>query len=263
MPSSSFLIGSHANIPETTVTVVANSNSEDLTFPAGSYYVHDTSSSRSALTTLASLIATHGDLSSCTGTLQRNRYINLTANAAFTASFDDTTLMDVLGITANFTTSQASQTAQGYSGYMFVPGKMPIEDGRPGTQGFRAYDTSVGQAGPGQVVSYQRNYHTKNGFEWRFVDNDRVWTASELAGEWVSMFRNVLRRFYKIKHYAGLENDEASTAAIDLSSVTTQGPYIMDPGRGAVMESYEKGIGNIYDYLDHCGLKVVSTSEYS
>lgn len=263
MPTSSFVVGSHATIPATTLTVVANSNSEDLTFPAGAYYVDDPTSSLSAVATFASIVQTHGDISSCTGTLCQDRLTRFTANIAWTCSFNDNRLRDLLGITGNLTTSQTTQTGSEPSGYLWVPGKLPLEKGRPGTQGLRRYDTTVGMSGPGQVTAQQTNYHVMNEFSFEAVLEERGWTESEANGEYIAFFRNVLRKFYKVKHYRGLTNEEGSDTAINLGSVTTQGPYIMDPGRSDIVEKYEETVPGVYDYLQDHSIPVVGTTEYT
>ena len=261
MALSSWVIGSHAAIPETTVTVVANSVSTGITFAAGSYYVHDPSSSRSAIATLASLIQTnHAEISTCTASLGQDRIVRLTADVAFTASFSDDTLRELMGLTGNWTSSQTTQAAQGPSAYMWVPGKPAIQKGRYGTQGLRTYDTAVGMSGPGNVTATQHNYHTENEFTWRYVVNERGWPADEGSGSWPAFWRSCLRKFYNVKLYEDLENDESSTTGVTLAS--PQGPYIMRHTRGDLKEDYRREV-NLYDYLDRFSLPVVSTAEYS
>lgn len=259
MPESSWVIGSHANVPTTTVTVVANAVSEDIDFSAGGYYVHDPTASRSAASTLAALIASHSEISTCTASLGEDRIVRLTANVAFTATFGDDTLRGLLGLTSNWTVSQATQAAQGPSGYMWVPGKAAVQRGRYGTQGLRTYDTAVGMSGPGNVTATQHNFHTANEFTWRHVVNERGWPMDEGAGSWPAFHRNVLRRFWKLKIYEDLNNDESSTAGVTLAG--PQGPYIMKHGRGDVVEDYQQEV-SMYDYLDRFTLPVVSTADY-
>jgi hypothetical protein len=260
MPSSSWVIGSHADVPETEVSVTAGASTQTVTFPAGSYYVADPVPARSAMDTLAArIVADHSNVSSCAASLGEDRIVRLTANTAFTATFNDDTLRALLGLTGNWTVSQATQAAQGTSGYMWVPGKAAIQMGRYGTQGLRTYDTAVGMSGPGNVTATQHNYHIKNEFTWRHVLNARGWPSSEGAGSWVAFHRNVLRRFWKIKIYEDVNNDESSTSGVSLAS--PQGPYIMQAGRGEITEDYQQEI-SMYDYLDRFTLPVVSTADY-
>ena len=262
--TSSFVVGSHPTIPATTLTVVANAVSEDLVFPGGGYYVDDPTASLSAVAQFATIIATHTQISSCTGSLCQDRLTRFTANIAFTCTFNDNRLRDLLGFTGNLTTSQTTQTGDEPSGYLWVPGKLPLEKGRPGTQGRRKYDTTFGQAGPGQATAQEFNYHVHNEFMFNACLGSRVWNT-ESNGEFIAFFRNVLKKAYKIKHYRGLTNDEVSSTAVNLGSVTMQGPYILNVGRRDVMEQYEETVEGTYgaEALQDATVPVVGTTEYT
>ena len=262
MANSSFLMGSHPEVPATSVTVVAGGNTEVLPFLAGSYYAHDPTVALSAATTLANLIATHADISTCTVALGEDRLFRFTSNAAFTATFNDDTLRTMMGATGNWTTSQTVQTSDVPSEYCWVPGKCATSRARSGTQGTIVYDTSLGMAGPADVIANQTNSHTTNDFQWRYCLNDRVWDVDESSGSYIAFFRRVVRRFWSFTHYRNLINDEGSSAEVVLLSSNRQGPYIMKPRRRVVEEEYSREIENVETY-NAVSISVVVPAEYS
>lgn len=258
---SAWFIGSHPQIPATTVTVTANSVTTGLTFPAGGYYVDDNSSVRSAARTLAQVIQTHSQIASCTGGVCEDRRVRVTANVNFTASFSDGMLPALLGISAAWSTPAMVQAA-GLSPFLWCPGKMDMQDGRYGTQGPRVYDTAYTQAATGRVVATGHHYQPTNKFDVRFAENGRIWPLDEGAGSYVAFVRACARLMYKWNVYSGLVNDEGSATLLDLTAVPRQGPYVMRSPRGDFREQYERGIDQVHDYLDHASLDAVGAVDY-
>lgn len=264
MPESSFLIGSHANVPETTLSVTANSVSEDVTVAAGAYYVDDPTASLSLIQTMATAIAGHSEISTCTASIREDCIVRVTADIAFTLTFGGTIVRQLVGSTGNWNTSQATQVGDEVSRYIWVPGKQEHNVDSPiGTEGRRVYDVQVARSGPGEVESTMNNYAVHKDLEWRFVTQTtanrvRVWDSNESPGQYISFFRNVLANFYSFKHYTGLTNDESSTTDVTLTSPF--GPYVLRSDR--VEEEYDRAIQFKETYA-HVQLPAVNTSEYS
>ena len=75
MATGSWLVGSYENLPAQTWSVTANSVTEDVTIPAGDYYLDDSTNSRSLVLAVATAMNTHSELSDVVCLLAPNRHV--------------------------------------------------------------------------------------------------------------------------------------------------------------------------------------------
>jgi hypothetical protein len=262
MALSSWLVGSYVNLPAMAITVTANASAEVLSVPAGTYYVDDPNASLSYVKTVASVIATHVELSTCVGYLGANRKAQLVANAPFTMSFGASLIgRGFLGCTGNLSVLTAAQEAQGISPYLWVPGRPETSSERFGTQGREVFDTRVGMSGLGTMVATQNTSRTFNEFSWRYIPTARVRGTTDAGGQWTTFFNTFLRRFWRFKMYRNLNNDESSQSDIGLSSGCL-GPYKMNPPDGAVQHVHEREISQHIERMHPISLDVVRVADY-
>lgn len=262
---SSLLIGSHPNVPEATFDVDVGGTVESLSIAAGAYYLADTDSSLSLVDAFAAAIQEHSSLSSVSAWVGEDQTVHVQADTAFDLTWTgDTTARNLLGITGDWGTSQTDQDAQSVSPLLWMPGHTESPTmARLGVNGKPVWDTKVGMPGTAaRVTATQHNLVYHNEFEWRYVENDRVWTTSPANGEFYKFFDQVLRRFYKFKLYRERTDDSTSTTDVGISSTGQLGPYIMRHSGGKVQWDYELEEANVHR-LHPITLPVVVVSEYT
>lgn len=263
MATSTWLIGSHPNVPLTTLTITVGATTETATIPAGAYYLDDPSSSRSLCKAFQTALVTHSSITSATVALCQDRKVRVSAangglGAAVSVTFSNNTVRDILGFTS-MSSAAATHVAQAISSYVWSPNRVDSSPSRLGTPGRYKYDTAIGSSAAGDVVATTNNYIRENTFKWNYVENARVWTTAEAAGEFFHFHHNFLRHFWKFKVYRGLTDDTVSTTALSL--VGPLGPYIMRPNRDVGWE-YRHEIRNV-EKFHGVELDVHGTREYA
>ena len=156
--------------------------------------------------------------------LTRARKVRITAGGAYTITWTDTELRDLLGFTGNLS-SASSHTADNVSPALWSPGYEAISTSPYGTDGYTESDTQI-LSSPTGLTTTMIKHHTKTLQElaWRHVVISRVWTTAEAGGEYKRFYDDTLETGERVKHYASVNEDEtATTTAATLGSAL--GPY--------------------------------------
>lgn len=258
--TSSWLIGENPSVPATTIDVTANATTETLAIPAGAYYVYDSTATRSAVDTLATVLETHSQIANATGIVRRDLLCQVSANVSYTIdSWSDLSFRDVLGFAGTEAFAGTVQVA-GRSRYIWSPGRCEIPDAPLGSQGLLYYDTSVGASGDRVVVSSTHNSGRKNRFQWRRVYNARVATASESNSEYLSFWNAVVRRFWRLKLYREITEETGADATAAVLAQTPLGPYSWDSREFPVRFDYTRELESV-ELLNSIELPVVLTND--
>lgn len=234
--TTAWIMGSEPDVPETQIDVTANAVTETLTIPAGDYYMYDSTASNSAVDALETALETHSEIGfgGCTAYLRRDRLPRFQCGLNFTIdSWSDLTIRNILGFTGTEAFAASLQVPSGLSSYLWSPGRCEIPDAPLGSQGLPYHDTAVGMSGDAVVTATTNNSGRKNRFLFRRVMNTRVMLANETAGQYVSFWDAVQRRFYRWKLYRDITEED--TAADDTAAVLSGeilGPYkwLRQPG---------------------------------
>lgn len=262
MPASSWLIGTVPTGVEETIQVECPAGSNggvDVAVPASALYLHDSSGARSWLSTFAAAtLLANDDLTTFSFTLQRNRLIRIDADVAVGLNLGN------LGVLLGFDTdpdgSSDTYTADRPSPLLWVPGLTEISEARLGRAGIPVYDAQQGGGGSFDLpVTTLHSYRVRNVLEWHNVINSRVW-LNETGGEHFAFWREVLVPGRQFAHYRGLNNDEASTVSVGLSSPSRLGPYVWMPQSGRVEYEYDRSIKNV-EARNNVRLPVTQVSE--
>lgn len=262
-----WLIGSRPNVPETTVEVTANSVTENVTIPAGDYYLDDSTASLSLAEAWATALATHSEITAASCVLSQDRLMRTSATVngtgTFTATFPaNSIVLDMLGYNSNLSPAAASFTADRISSYLWVPGRTESPQlSRLGTEGRYHYDTQILSAGTSHRTAVSNNKRRHALWKFYSVDNARVWSEDELGGEWITFFDTVLVKAWLFKLYRNTTNDESSTSDVSLSSANRQGPYVMVHDGGEIRSPYERTIPNV-EQINTVTLEAHKTIEY-
>lgn len=264
MVTSNLLIGSYESVPQCTLSITANAVVDATqSIAAGSYYLYDSSNSLSLLYQLRAALEAHTQITTATVWIGPDRKVHITTspNNAAISFTGDTTARDLLGFTGNLL-SASQHNASLISPLLWSPRMTEISEAPLGLAGRRVYDTVVGSSGTANVVATQHNSWVQNDFRWRNVPVARVWTTSELGGEWVKFYDQVLRKFRRFKLYRTFSDIAGDTTPGSLTDVL--GPYKMRHEGGLVQWEYKResvgGSGPV-DMLSPIELPVVVVSE--
>ena len=201
--TTSILVGSNPVVPATSIRVTV-ALTEDLPVAAGSYYLEDGDSSFDLIEAVEVALNTHTEIADAVVTIQGNEKVRMTATPSFQINSWDTggstVVRNMLGFTSNLPTS-TTHDAPLISDFFWASGKNEISDARLSTDGLIVKDTAVGQSGPGVVVATENNQYRIDRYLWRYVTDSRVWTTSELGGEYFVFWDEVLSKFFRFKHY--------------------------------------------------------------
>lgn len=261
---TSVVIGSRPAVPETTVQVTANVVQEDLTFPAGDYYLDHSTASLSLVSTFATMLDSHSELAGSAAIITRSGLQRITNAVAFSVdNWGGTILRDLLG----FTTTLGSATVQlspNSSPLYWSPGKPESTAGRQGSDGLLVKDTRAARSAPGRVVATQNNTWFKNGVQWRFVKIDRMQTVPNTNGTWFTVWDEVVsryRRFFIARDV--IEDLTDDVTAISIASripSVGRGAYILNMG-GPVEQIHRREFGRL-ELFNNVELPVQTAAEY-
>lgn len=237
MTTTSLLIGSYEDFPDSTVTIDASP--ETITASASSLYlVHPTAS----LSLFAQLLAamTSAGVGSPAVALLENRLVRLSGSVTFTVTWTDTLPRDMLGFTGNLS-GASTYTASLISPYLWAPGRTETPlGGVLGLAGQKVYDVASAVAPDGTQVVSRYGSQRLNTFMWRYVPKARHLTSDELGGEYHTFFDNVLVRGRKWLLYREVNDSTASTA---LTLGTPLGPFELDVGKAANRPGFDREAG--------------------
>lgn len=246
--TTAWIMGSEPDVPATTISVTANSVTEDLVIPAGDYYPYDSTAANSAITTLETTLETHSELGgSVTAIIGRDRRPRITTPGAWSInSWSDLTFRNILGFTGTEAVAGATQTAAGFSRWLWSPGRLEIPDAPLGSQGLPYHDTAVGMSGDSVVIATTNNSGRRNRFLFRYVQAARVMTSSGSPGEYAEFWDRVVRRFYRWKLYRNLTEEDSGTDATQaVLSGEVLGPYKLTAPSGLVELGYTREISRV------------------
>lgn len=225
--TTAWLFGSEPDVPATTIAVTANAVTENIVLPASDYYPWDSTAANSCLNQLHDALESHSEITSCSAFYGRDRLPRFNCDISYTIdSWSDLTFRNILGFTGTEAFASTSQVPAGFSDYLWSPGRCEVPDAPLGSQGIPFHDTAVGMSGDNVVIATTSNSGRKNRFVFRYVKNDRVFTADELPGEYQRFWDTVVRRFYRWKLYRDItEEDTATDATIAPLTGEVIGPY--------------------------------------
>lgn len=263
MATTAWLIGSIKNMPEQSMTVVANAGSETVTVDTGSYYLYDDTSSLSLIAELQSELNGHAELSDVSIVLLESGKVRMTSSVAFSVTWSGTQLRNWLGFTGNLT-SGTTHTATNVSPLLWSPGRTETPTARLGSDGFYVYDTKVSQAGPGRVVATRQNRYRVNSFSWRYLDLDRVWPTTESSSSFFAFHEEVLAKFYNWKLYRNIPENTSGSSALTMSNYSalpSANAYIMSP-KGNLQMPFKREFEYL-EYLAEVSIDATEAPEYT
>jgi hypothetical protein len=235
---TSWVMGSDASVPETTITVTANAVTEAIVIAAGGYFPFDGTAAQSAAHALATALQSHSEITTCTPLLGRDRLIRITCDLSFTIdAWSDLTLRNVLGFTGTEAFAAVTQTA-GRSAYLWSPGRCEIPDAPLGCDGIPYADTARGMSGDAVVIATTHNTGKKNSLRWSMVEVERVMTVAELPGEFLRWWHLCGITFARWKVYRDITEETTATDSTDAGviSASVLGPYALDMDGSGPME---------------------------
>lgn len=227
MVAGSWLVGSYENMPAQTWSVTANAVTENVTIPAGSYYLDDSTNSRSLVQAVTTALVSHSEISAAAACLLApDRHVFIDAPLTISITFTDTVARDMLGFSGNLSGAGYYQ-APLYSRYLWVPGRRESpETAIQGAEGVIVKDTRVGLSGlGGRMVFTHNDERVVNDFFWDCLSADRFWTTSELGGEWHEFWDTVVSAGLRFKLYRDTTESTTDDADVNLLAADQLGPY--------------------------------------
>lgn len=213
---------------------------------AGDLYLYHPTSSLSLLGAMVDAMTAAG-VAGAAAVLTRDRRVKLSAAGAFSVTWDDTTLRDILGFSGNLAAA-SSYTAPNVSPLLWSPAKPLRPELSPrGTAGIRsplAYFTTSPADGSTFVV--QHGSRVDQRYTCGMVAIDRVFTSAEAGGEWVRFFDDCAAKGYSFYVYQDVTEESGSTTTATLTGGL--GPYAYTPQGRAPAWSYSRSRG--FDWCD-------------
>lgn len=248
MPLSTWWIGSHPSMPSQSMQVTANASEETITVAAGDYYLHDSSSSFSYITALATALVTHTQISSVTITLGRDRLVHFVFDPATAIEFTDTEGRDMIGMNGNLA-STTDDDADTVSPFLWVPDRPENPSARVGRDGDIVYDTVVSATGgpDSTLVATGFNSRQFNDFDVRYIPDAYFDNGIDTnnGGQYRCFFDTVLRRFRRFKIYRNTLHTEGDETNVGLLGSNQIGPYRYRLNRGPLRFVNEMETGRV------------------
>lgn len=233
--STAWIIGS---VKALDYDVTINASAQSVT---GSRYLYHATSSLSILAGMVAAMTAAG-LGTPAAELTRDRKVKLTNGVAFSVTWTDTGLRDLLGFTGNLAAG-TSHTATLVSPLLWSPAKPLTPELSPhGTLGIRR-PLAFYSMSPSDGSAFVVKHGTRTDQRWSctHVDTDRVYTASDLGGEWATFFDEVAAKGYQWYVYPDVTEDPGSATAATLSGAL--GPYVFTPAGRAPGWDYRRSQG--------------------
>lgn len=235
---SSWLIGSYRSMPAQGLEV----SGDPATVTAGSRYLYDFDDDLSLLRAVE--IAAFSTGVTLSAFLTESRHVRLESAGVFSIDWTDPLLPSLLGFTVDLA-GQSSYTAPRISPLLWSPGRPESTSMAPlGVRGHKVHSTyqSVSPY-DGTTESITHGSREYNKFSWLNVAIARVWTASELGGEFRTWFQTVsvpannFKLYRSVPEVGGSSNTEASIVIAGL------GPYCHTAERRGVDWQYDRSKG--------------------
>jgi hypothetical protein len=227
--TTAWVIGSIKSLAH---TVTINASPQSVT---GSRYLYHGTSSLSILGGMVTAMTAAG-LATPTAVLTEDRKVKLTNGAAFTVTWTNTTLRDLLGFTGDLA-SAASHTATNVSPLLWSPGHIMRPELSPlGTAGIeRPLVMWTASPNDGSVFVVSHGSRVDQRWSVEMVDTDRVFTSAESGGQWVTLFNDSLALGYSFNVYPSVSETAGGTSTASLSDIL--GPYVLAAPNWAYMRS--------------------------
>lgn len=241
---SAWLIGSVRDLPEQEF----EADGAPATLAAGDYYLIGPSTALSLAHQFALSLQAAG-VDDAAAVLTRSRKIKLTASESFTVDWGTATrLRDLLGFDDDLA-SLGQHIAPLVSPLLWSPGKPTKSELSPhGIRGMVRPLSYFGVSpadGSATVVTHGSREFQR--LSWTVIENERIWTAQQLGGEFVEFFAEVLAKGASLYHYPDVfEDSETSTTMASI--VDGLGPYVFSPDRRAATWVYDRTKG--FDWTD-------------
>lgn len=255
--------GARPSMPAQTWSVTSNSVTEDIVIPAGSYYLDDSSSSRSLVSVVETALNGHSQITNTVSCfLARDRLVRITDDNPIDITFTNTDARDILGFTGNLSGTGAYE-AQNVSDFLWVPDRPADPDARLGRDGDTVDDTvfSSSAGTEATLVATQWDERTWNTFRVDHIPNAYGDPGTDVGGTYRTFWHEVLRRFRNIAIYDSTLHDETSDTAVGLLASNRHGPYRWRPPGGPVRYELPRVIPNVHR-LHRVSIDVVQTAEY-
>ncbi len=243
MAITEWLIGSEPLIDDTPFVVTVGANAENMTLPGGAYYLWDNGSNFDLVGILGDLIATHPDITTCSGYLGRDRLAHFAADVPFDLAWGEgsTAVRELLGFAGDLTPAAPTFAAPGQSYALWSPGKRGITSARLGHFGRPVYDSVYGGSANGPVRGVTHASFRRGDWQWKNVPVSRVW-SSEAPGEFIRWWMHVVPRALRFKLALGVDELDGNTSAFSYSAVS---PPLQFEIEGQPEFKYKRSIKNV------------------
>lgn len=226
------------------------------TIAAGSYYLYSATNSLSLLYQFQTAM-TAASVTSAAAYLTEAGYVRITGGSTFAVTWTNTTLRDLLGFTGDLS-GASSYVAPLHSKLWWSPGYDETPDTPTGVESMPMPDTVITSSRDGSAVLFTTNYTQQHqSYKWDVVPITKVWTSSELGGEYKAWWDTVGRAGLRWYLWPGVDEDSGSTTQATLSS--PQGPFKL---RRIDPKWYNRQISNV-DQLSAIEIDCIVVSEYT
>ena len=253
MSGTNWLVGSVRLASNATLVVNANNRTID----ASTYYLRDSTSSLSLIAELQTEIA--AVVPGSTVYIGRDRKLRISSGGGALTLTVPAALQAVTGLPGSPTPSTLI-VADAPSTLLWSPTWRGTPMGVPLGVAYREIDDAVQTISP-DGSSVRTTVHATmkvNGWSWAAVPQERVWTTSELGGEFVTFARDVIRPGRRWKFYDSIDEDDNSSTAVTWT--TAMGPYIT-PIKDAV-DWYQRMVP-VLDTWANIKINATLTSEFT
>lgn len=262
MAKTTLLIGSIQNLADQDLTI--DGNAETLSASAAGIYLDHQTGSLSAFTQLETAMTAAG-LTNPYVRFNENLLVELGADGGnFPLVWDDDEFRDFLGFDGDLSGDNPYE-APNLSKFIWAPGvtEAPLDDVLGGV-GIPMHDALASVAPDGTQVVTRFGEQQLNRWRWRYVQKARFRTTSELGGEFVEFFNEVLVRGSKFLMFREIEEDSSSSSALTITLSDALGPLELDVAKAGnrVQLTRESGFENVEGYY-RVQFPTIAVPEYS
>jgi hypothetical protein len=260
--TASWLIGSHASWPSTTVTI--NATPYEITASSTGLYLYHTTDALNFMVQLKTHMDTEaGGTNVVRLNASGKMYIASDFIGGITIAWTDALGKTFSGFTQGNLSSSANYTADDVSPFLFMPGGTETALlGRLGTPGRPVPDIVAGVSRDGTTRARQLGEQKVERLRFPNVEVARYWDASDEARHFLGWWKNVGAPMRKFFHWRQVAEDDASTSAVTLS--TSLGPYSVDVEQsGGQVPGRRSGGTNLVEKLYDVEFPCFITPEYA
>lgn len=263
---SSYLIGSHASWPDTTVTIdptpgTPAPSAETISASLGGLYVTHATSTLSGTAQLLAALTAAGVGSAAVELLDSGK-IKISGGATFSVTWTDALGAAFFGFDGSALTGASSYTADEISKYIWVAGRGHTPTESPiGVGGAINYMRRQTEATDGSQVTFVHgSTRTTETLRFDVVPKALFETADGLGGEFSQFWSTVLVGGAHFQHYEYENYTSTGTTALSLG--TALGPYVMRGKQGTRPFRRNAGAPRVDKYYD-LSLSMLQVPEYS